>query len=202
MSFQGQFGEPQFLDKYFKGKMKGVAVEVGAYDGISLSNTYYFEKHKNWNCICIEPITDKFDQCKRIRNKAINCCVGKEKGTAEFTVFDTNNNDTSAISGLNPDIRLIESHKHLITGSTKIHVNIRTLTEILDSENFPKDIDFVSIDTENTELDVLKGFDLNKYNVKVLLIENNYDEPFHYDYIKQFGYKKIARLGVNDFYEK
>ena len=202
MSFQGQFGEPQFFDKYFKGKRNGIAVEVGAYDGISLSNTYYFKKYRAWNCICIEPIPDKFNNCNKIRNKAINCCVGKENGVAEFTTFTLSGNNTSAISGLNPDDRLIKSHKHLIAGSKKIQVNIRTLTEILDSENFPKDIDFVSIDTENTELDVLKGFDLNKYNVKVLLIENNHDEPFHYEYIKQFGYKKIARLGVNDIYEK
>ena len=65
-----------------------------------------------------------------------------------------------------------------------------------------KNIDFISIDTENTELDVLKGIDLNVYNVKLFVVENNYDEPFCEDYLKQYGYRKINRIAVNDFYMK
>jgi hypothetical protein len=67
---------------------------------------------------------------------------------------------------------------------------------------FPKDIDFISIDTENTELDVLKGIDLTKYNVKLLVIENNFNEPFCEDYLVQYGYTKVNRIAVNDFYLK
>ena len=68
--------------------------------------------------------------------------------------------------------------------------------------NFPTDIDFISIDTENTELNVLKGLDLDKYNVKLLVIENNFNEPMIEEYLTKFNYIKIKRLVVNDFYIK
>jgi len=63
-------------------------------------------------------------------------------------------------------------------------------------------VDFVSIDTEGTELNVLKGFDLVKYNPKVLLIENNYNDTDVEEYLKDFGYIKVKRNYVNDFYIK
>ena len=97
---------------------------------------------------------------------------------------------------------MIESHKHLIENVSKCNVKVRSLTSLLDEINFPKNIDFISIDTENTELDVLKGLNLNKYNVKLLVIENNFNEPFLEDYLKSFNYRKINRIAVNDFYLK
>lgn len=202
MEYCGQFGEPEYLDKYFNNKTNGIAIEVGAYDGKSGSNTYFFEKYRNWSCLCIEPVPHKYEICKRVRKNVINGCAGKENTTTEFSIVTLDGGNTSAISSLTLDERLIESHKHLIQTITKIKVDVKKLTDILDDCNFPRTIDFVSIDTENTEIDVLHGFDLNKYDVKILLIENNFNENLHYDYVKQFGYKKIARLGVNDIYEK
>ena len=125
-----------------------------------------------------------------------------DKEDKEFTIFHLVNDNTSAISSLQPDERLIESHKHLIENVSKCNVKVRSLTSLLDEINFPKNIDFISIDTENTELDVLKGLNLNKYNVKLLVIENNFNEPFLEDYLKSFNYRKINRIAVNDFYLK
>ena len=61
-------------------------------------------------------------------------------------------------------------------------------------------IDFVSIDTEGTELEVLMGFDINRWKPRLFIIENNFDEPKLADYLKDFGYKFSQRLGVNDFF--
>jgi O-antigen/teichoic acid export membrane protein len=77
-----------------------------------------------------------------------------------------------------------------------------SLTSLLDELDYPTNIDFISIDTENTELDVLKGIDFSKYNIKMLVIENNFNEPFCKDYLEQFGYKLIHRIAVNDFFVK
>ena len=81
-------------------------------------------------------------------------------------------------------------------------VKVRSLNSLLQEINFPKNIDFISVDTENTELDVLKGIDLNVYNVKLFVVENNFNEPFCEEYLRQYGYKKIHRIAVNDFYMK
>ena len=112
------------------------------------------------------------------------------------------NDNLSAISGLEPDERLIQSHSHLITDRQICKVKVRSLTSLLDELNYPTNIDFISIDTENTELDVLKGIDFTKYNIKALVIENNFNEPACADYLQQFGYKKINRIAVNDFFIK
>ena len=65
-----------------------------------------------------------------------------------------------------------------------------------------KKIDFISVDTEGTELEVMEGLDLHKYDVKLLVIENNYNDISIEKYMNSQGYKKDQRYKVNDFYIK
>jgi len=200
MTDYSQHGESSYLETLFPENYIGNAIEVGAYNGINGSNTFLFEK-KGWKCLCIEPIPEEYEKCKKIRSMTLQYAVSSEnKEDVEFTIFTLKGNNKSAISSLIPDKRLIVSHIHLLENTQNIKVKCKTLTSILDEQNFPREIDIVSIDTENTELDVLKGFDLEKYKVKVFVIENNYDEPFCEKYLSKYGYKKIHRLAVNDFY--
>jgi FkbM family methyltransferase len=197
-----QFGEDIYMNTLFPENYKGVCVEVGAYDGITDSNTLFFEK-KGWSCLCIEPIPSQYENCKAIRKNAINCAISdSNKEDIPFYICNINNNNESAMSSLEPDIRLIESHMHMINKVLEINVKCRTLTSVLDEANFPNVIDFISIDTENTELNVLKGFDFSKYSVKYFIIENNFNEPACEDYLKQFGYIKLKRIAVNDIFYK
>jgi FkbM family methyltransferase len=201
MSFYSQHGEDSYIKNLFPGKNNGVCIEIGAYDGISLSNTKHFEEI-GWRALCIEPIESAFEKCKNVRKECYKCCISeKDSENKNFTIFHLNDN-LCAISSLEPDQRLIESHKHMITNVTNESVKVRSLNSLLEELNFPKEIDFISVDTENTELDVLKGIDLNVYNVKLFVVENNFDEPFCENYLSQYGYKKIHRLAVNDFYLK
>lgn len=203
MSYYGQHGEDKYLsDKLFQNVNNGVCIEVGAYDGVSLSNTYHFEQ-KGWRALCIEPIEVAFEKCKQARKECYKYCIAdKDEKERTFTIFHLPGENLCAISSLEPDERLIESHKNMIGSTSTVSVEVRSLNSLLSEIDFPKNIDFISIDTENTELNVLKGLDLNVYNVKVFIIENNYNEPFCEDYLKQFGYSKIQRIAVNDFYMK
>jgi FkbM family methyltransferase len=201
MTFYGQHQEDAYLNSLFPVDYLGVCIEVGAYNGITGSNTYFFEQ-KGWRALCIEPIPISFQQCYSIRKECVNCCISNEDTEdKDFHIFCLNGN-LSAISGLKPDERLIESHSHLISDRQLCKVKVRSLTSILDELKYPDTIDFISIDTENTELDVLKGIDFSKYNIKAMVIENNFNEPFCEEYLKQFGYKKIHRIAVNDFFIK
>lgn len=201
MSYYGQHHEDIFIKKIFPTLTNGVCIEVGAYNGVSMSNTKHFEEI-GWRALCIEPIPVEFEKCKSIRKECYQCCISdKDSEEKEFTIFHLNDN-LAAISSLEPDQRLINSHSHLITNISKCMVKVRSLNSLLQELDFPKNIDFISIDTENTELDVLKGIDLNVYNVKLFVIENNYNEPFCNNYLEQFGYKRINRIAVNDFYIK
>jgi FkbM family methyltransferase len=203
LGFYGQHGEDAFLaNNIFQNITDGVCIEVGAYDGVSLSNTYHFEQ-KGWRALCIEPIDVVFNKCKQVRKECYKYCISdKDEKERTFTQFNLQGDNCGAISSLEPDERLIKSHKHLINSTSNVTVEVRSLNSLLEEINFPKNIDFISIDTENTELDVLKGLDLNVYNVKLFIIENNYNEPFCEDYLKQFGYNKFHRIAVNDFYMK
>ena len=199
--FYGQHAEDVYIASLFPSDYIGVCIEVGAYDGSTMSNTYHFEQ-KGWRALCIEPIPSCFDECRKIRKESINCCIGTiDAEDLNFYIFHIGSN-LSAITSLIPDSRLIESHRHLIEKTTLCKVKVRSLNSLLVELNYPIEIDFISIDTENTELDVLKGLDLNKYNVKLFVIENNYDEPACGDYLKQYEYTKINRIAVNDFYIK
>jgi hypothetical protein len=62
-------------------------------------------------------------------------------------------------------------------------------------------IDFISIDTGGNELETLEGFDLLKWKVKLLVVQNNFDEPYIKNYLSKFGYEFKERHGVNDFFE-
>lgn len=151
--------------------------------------------------MCIEPIPESFEICKKIRKNCINCCISNyEKEDVEFTIVKLHNNNVSAISSLEIDNRLIESHKKLINEIKKIKVNVKTLNKVFAEVNMPKYIDFISIDTENTEIDVLKGLNFDEYYVKYLIVENNFNENIIENYLITKNFRKINRLGVNDFY--
>lgn len=198
--FYGQFGEDQYMSNFFDNDYKGVCIDVGAYDGVNSSNSYYFEKI-GWYSLCIEPIPESFIKCNSVRKHTINCCVSNyDKDNVEFSIVRLEGNNVSAISSLTIDERLIETHKHLINNIEKISVKVKCLNTIFQEENIPKNIDFISIDTENTEIDVLKGIDFNIYNVNFLIIENNFNENIIQDYLKTKNFKKFNRIAVNDFY--
>ena len=156
MTYYGQHKEDEYIANFFSNKSTGICIEVGAYDGISLSNTLHFEE-KGWRALCIEPIKVAYEKCRQIRKECYNCCISDaDYVDKEFTIFHLHGDNLCAISSLEPDQRLIDSHQNLITNTETCRVKVRSLNSLLYELDFPKDIDFISIDTENTELDVLK----------------------------------------------
>ena len=96
----------------------------------------------------------------------------------------------------------------MINEKYELEVKVETLSNIIKNEvkqtrfeNIRK-IDFISIDTEGTELDVLKGLDFSRYNVTLLVVENNYNDKEIEDFMMSKGYRKDRRYKINDFYIK
>jgi FkbM family methyltransferase len=200
-TFFGQSREDRYINQFFAPDYIGCCVDVGAYDGMFDNNTYYFER-KGWRTLCVEPLPEKYSECCTHRKECVNCCVSdSDTDNVPFHVFKRGIH-TGAISSLKPDSRLIDQLRGTIDDYYSIPINTRTLTSILKEHNFPTTIDFISIDTENTELDVLKGLDLVYYNVKYLIVENNFNDPDCEEYLKSFGYVKIDRIGANDMFKK
>lgn len=205
MKSYSQFGEDLILhNEFFPNVEKGICIEVGAVDGIMMSNTLFFEE-RGWLSICVEANPFMFEDLKKNRSETIHGAVGEvNKNEVDFWIVTLNKQggNQSAISGLELDQRLLRDHSHLEPTGVLVNVPMYTLNTILERYPHIPSVDFVSIDTEGTELNVLKGFDLVKYNPKVLLIENNYNDTDVEEYLKDFGYIKVKRNFVNDFYIK
>ncbi len=174
--YYSQHGEDYLLWNFFKYKKNGFFVEVGAFDGIHLSNTYSFEL-SGWKGICIEP-SEFFKSCEKNRRNSIClnvACVGDES-IEEMSFFQEELGLLSSLNMDNEKIADIESRygsrKLKFDGVREYKVKCMTLDRIL-SENSVDSIDFLSVDVEGSEVEVLKGIDLGKYAPSVIVVEAN-----------------------------
>lgn len=205
--YYGQFSPPMdfFIAKYFPKNYVGTSIEVGAADGVSCSNTLHFE-HRGWNCLSIEANPVHEASLRHHRQHVLMCAVGEhDQAAAQFNVADMTNGVYEAVSSLELDKRIVDAHQHLLKGIRQIAVQVKTLDQC--AHEFlaslpppPPAIDFITIDTEGTELSVLKGFRLDHWRVPLLVIENNYNDTAIKEYLEPFGYRLDQRYQVNDFY--
>jgi len=198
MTYYGQFDPPtdKIIEEYFDPSKWGIAIEVGAAHGIAASNTLHFEQI-GWKCLCIEPNPNLFLQLQRSRRYVLNWAISDfHADNIDFNVCTLGESEETAISALRIDQELFNMHN--VSKVYTIKVSVRTLDECIQSFFTP--IDFISIDTEGTELDVLKGLSINRYKPKLLVVENNFNNPNIEEYLKPFGYMKVRRHVINDFY--
>lgn len=195
--YYSQFREDRLLELVFGGKRTGNCVEVGAHDGITGSNTYHFEEI-GWKCVLVEPVPGMCERMRRFRTGTIvNCAASSAPGKAVFHVSDP----VESLSALH----LTESQKGRISSAQasvrEIQVTKRTLDDIL-SEAGVEEPDFVSIDVEGHELEVLKGFSLDRFRPRILIVEDNLDTTGASvrEHLERSGYRNFLRTGVNDWY--
>ncbi len=169
-----QLGQDLEVIKCYKYKSNGFFVDIGASDGIEISNTYLLESRFSWRGICCEPILSKFEKCVKNRKNSIcyNEAVYNQSGL-EIS-FDIANNDAH-FSGISEHI---DCHKPFVdSNSTTIKVKTISLTDVLDNANAPLFIEYMSLDTEGSEFEILKNFNFEKYTFGLIDVEHNYIEP-------------------------
>lgn len=196
--YYAQSGEDIFLSTFFDPDYKGTCIDIGAADGISASNTYYFEKN-GWQTYCVEPDPEWLPALRRNRKHVYQFAISDKNGEATFHKYYLNGKNMGAISSLEVDERLVKAHEHFNLKTIPIKVKTMTLDNFIAMLGINK-IDFISIDTEGTELKVLKGFTIEDWFPSVLVIENNFYDSNLRDYLSDYGYMLINRTGVNDFY--
>lgn len=203
MEYYSQHRQDYIIDSLLRGKTGGFFIDIGAYDGITFSNTYFFEKTRNWNGICIEPIPEIFEKLKKNRKcHLINAAISTSN---EKLNFKRCYGYTEMLSGLTK-FRYAEHEKRTedeiraFGGESEIiKVQGYLLQGILDNLNI-KNIDYLSIDIEGGEFEVLDTIDFNKYKIKLFSVENPYYPKKIRDLMEIKGYRFLFNYGADDFY--
>ena len=158
----------------YNNKKNGYFIEIGASDGISLSNTYLLETKYDWKGICVEPIPKQYELL--IKNRPNSICY-KEAVFNESNknlIFDIANN-SDMCSGIS---NYIDCHIELVNNNkTQIIVNTISFNDLLEKSNSPLFIEYLSLDTEGSEYEILKSVDFKKYTFGLIDVEHNYCEP-------------------------
>jgi FkbM family methyltransferase len=199
-----QFGQDDFVVEFFDSEKEGYFVDVGAStDG---NDTLLLEE-MGWEGICIEPTGSYKSLTEKRKCICLNICVGDHRGKVQFM---ENTGYTRELSGVVD--YYCDAHKGRISsenesrgGSSKIvEKEMKTLTDVFREQESPEYIDFLKIDVEGGEEQVLRGIDFNKYSFGIISIEGNYQEEVDAcsDLLKSNGYVFIERVGIDIFFGK
>jgi FkbM family methyltransferase len=181
----------------------GFYVELGAHDGASASNSYYFELKKNWKGILIEPSPNLFLKCLKRRGQN-NFCYHNACTSFDYKekYVDMIYSDSTTISdSLDLDIDNRDEHVSKLPYMEKTFLfgaKSATLNSLLEKSSAPTLIDFLSLDVEGAELDVLKGINFSRYNFKYMVIECRNIQRLQ-SYLKDYNYNLIKKLSIHDY---
>ncbi len=186
---KAQLGQDLFALMESGFKKDGYFVEFGATDGISLSNTYLLEKEFNWTGILAEPSICWHDQLAMNRKSKIDKrCVWKKSGE-KLSFIEVDNAVLSTLNGFGED----DVHSVRRKNNKSYIVESISLNDLLDYHKAPKIIDFLSIDTEGSELVILEGFDFSKYKFRTITVEHNFSKNRSeiYKLLTKAGYERV-----------
>jgi FkbM family methyltransferase len=184
----------------------GYFVELGANNGIEQSNTLHFERCRNWRGVLIEPVPHQYLACKKHRspeNKFFcNACVSFEWTEAFVPILYCNLMSISL--GVESDIgnrarHVASGQKYLPEGEEVVlfGAKAKPLNNILLEAGAPKTIDFLSLDVEGAEKEVLKGIDFSEFRFKYMCIECRDIKGISL-YLHERGYRYVERLSDMD----
>ena len=193
-----QIGQDLSVAKFFNFKLNGYFVDLGAYDGVKFSNSKALEDELGWHGICVEALPDRFAQLVQSRNKETckfyQCALDSVSGKEVTFSCD------EMLSGITEKI---DCYDKVREQAPTVTLKTKTLSEILEDAQAPVMIDFLSLDVEGNEFEVLRGCDLKRWHFRFITLEHNYVEPRRSQmrlYLEGFGYKHWRKNEFDDEY--
>jgi len=181
--YHSQLGQDLFVLETLKQKKNGFFIEIGAGNGKYLSNTYLLEREYDWDGILVEPNKSSFKDCTNLRHcKVINKLIlNSEMATVLFHEKRIGEFSFSEGYGNNNSNDVIDSYE----------IEAIKFEEIFRDFSSIPDIDFLSIDTEGSEVEILSSIDFSKYRPNIICIEHNYvktNRVYIKNFLKSNGY--------------
>jgi FkbM family methyltransferase len=201
MNSYSQFGEDLEIEKAVGKKNDGFYVDVGANDPNRISNTKRFYK-MGWNGMNIEPNFENHQKfvIERPRDINLNLGIGPQDGEAKFYIFDPNELSTFSSE---------EAQKYKALGyklEKECDVRIIPLWRAIEEHSGGKEIDFLSVDAEGYDLQVLKSNNWEKFRPKVLCVEiaehgSGKKQAGIEEYLAEIEYSLVKFNGLNGIYK-
>ena len=185
-----QAGQDEWVfGEVFNEMGSGFFLDIGAHDGVTISNTFLLEWRYGWRGICVEANPQSFRKLTQARRSTcVNVCLDRARGHVEFAVRDV----LGGIVGEGMDNTGTE-------GSTVLRLEALPLKDVLTSHSAPSRIDYLSIDVEGAEDRVLDAFDFDSYRFNCMTIERPSESLraiFH-----RHGYVLVKEIvGLDCFY--
>jgi len=188
-----QIGQDLRVVEFYNKKRNGFFIEIGASDGIFFSNTYLLEKEYDWKGICCEVVPATFE--KLVVNRPNSICINEAAYNESGITLTFDVAKDSLYSGISEHIDCWKSS--VDADKTQIQVQTISLLDILEKANAPSFIEYISLDTEGSEYEILKAFDFNKYIFGLIDVEHNGIEPRRTDMRKLLVSKGYVYIGEN-----
>ena len=187
-----KLAEQRLVELFFADLDEGYFIEVGANEPTKSSQTWHLER-KGWRGVLVEPVPELCKELRRERPHSVvveaACGAPEQRGSATLHVAEglaRSTLDRNAVA-LNVNFTRTET------------VAVKTLDDILEELKPPR-VDFVSIDVEGLQLDVLRGFDLQKYHPRLLLVEDHLHNLRTHRYLQRRRYRLVKRTARNNWY--
>ena len=197
--------EDLFINDYFKNIDNGFYLDIGCYHPIKYSNTALLY-NRGWQGINIDMNQTSIDLFKILRKKDKNICAAISSSNKEVTQFI--DHLYSPVNTIDKNFSQIISKRFKIKPFSERKIYTNTLNEIIKKNEIQiTKIDFLNIDVEGHDYEVLKGINFLNIKPKIICIEidnheKNLSKESIQNYLKKFNYKIIKRIGFNAFFEK
>lgn len=185
---KSQLRQDLFVLSELNFKASGFFVEFGATNGINISNTFLLEKEFGWNGILSEPAKVWHESLHKNRKAKIEKrCIWDESNKSILFHEAHESEYSSSENYINSDY-----HGNKRTHATKYNVETISLLDLLKKYSAPKLIDYLSIDTEGSEFKILKDFNFEKYQFRIITCEHNFgpNREKIFNLLTSNGYKR------------
>jgi FkbM family methyltransferase len=183
--------ETRLKEEFFGHCATGYFVEVGANDPEQWSQSFHLEQ-MGWTGVVVEPqpqLAERLRQQRKAKVYAVACSAPENAGQLMTLHL------AGPHSSLDPRLKVAG-----VSAEATLDVPLKTLDEILIETNAPNPIDFLAVDVEGHEIEVLRGFDFARWRPRLILVEDHVPNLRLHRFMRMRGYEWVRRTDVNSWY--